>query len=147
MSPKHALSNLLAQPHVRRDDHSPLAAYAGLWKGTFRPDGAGSSGIPFAMRQEGVVAGVHPVLVFPTHALQEVAVRLIEASATAYEAITEPFMEPGLGTMVTLRMAGTRRHNRMGGRYTLHHADGSVAREGSFGAARYAAASQVNYRW
>ena len=60
MSPKHSLATLLAQPHVRRDGESPLGAYAGLWKGSFRPDGAGAAGIPFAMRQEGVVAGVHP---------------------------------------------------------------------------------------
>ena len=82
MFPKHSLESLIAQPHVRRDDSfSPLGAYAGLWKGAFRPDGDGTSGIPFAMRQEGVVAGVHPVLVFPTRAVREVAVRLIEASA------------------------------------------------------------------
>jgi hypothetical protein len=147
MSPKHALANLLAQPHVRRDDPSPLAAYAGLWKGAFRPDGDDASLVPFTMRQEGVIAGVHPVLVFPTRALQEVAVRLVEASATAYEAITEPFREPGLDVVVTLRITGTRRHNRIGGRYVLQHEDGSVAREGTFTAARYAPAAQVNYRW
>lgn len=147
MSPKHALAHLLAQPHVRRDDPSPLAAYAGLWKGTFRPDGDVASLVPFTMRQEGVIAGVHPVLVFPTRALEEVAVRLVEASATAYEAITEPFTEPGLGVTVTLRITGTRRHNRIGGRYALLLEDGSVAREGAFTAARYAPATQVNYRW
>ena len=147
MSPKHALANLLAQPHVRRDDPSPLAAYAGLWKGALRPDGESASLIPFTMRQEGVVAGVHPVLVFPTRAVQEVAVRLVEASATAYEAITEPFVEPSLGVTVTLRITGTRRHNRIAGRYVLRHEDGSIAREGTLTAARYAPAAQVNYRW
>lgn len=148
MFPKHSLETLIAQPHVRRDDHcSPLGAYAGLWKGAFRPDGDGSSGIPFAMRQEGVVAGVHPVLVFPTRAVHEVAVRLVEASATAYEAVTEPFLEPSVGAVVTLQMTGTRRHNRMSGRYVLRHDDGTVAREGTFAAARYASAATVNYRW
>ena len=148
MSPKHSLSTLLAQPHVRRDgDSSPLGASAGLWKGTFRPDGEDAGGIPFAMRQEGVIAGVHPVLVFPTRALQEVAVRLVEASATAYEAITEPFLDPGIGEVVTLQITGTRRHNRIAGRYTLRTSDGNVAREGAFAAARYASAAQVNYRW
>jgi hypothetical protein len=147
MSPKHALATLLAQPHVRRDDPSPLAAYAGLWKGSFRPDGDAASLVPFTMRQEGVMAGVHPVLVFPTRTLQEVSVRLVEASATAYEAITEPFVEPGLGVTVTLRITGTRRHNRIAGRYALHLEDGSIAREGTMAAARYAPAAQVNYRW
>jgi len=146
MFPKHSLESLLAQPHVRRDDHSPLAAYAGLWKGTLRPDGD-TGGMPFTMRQEGVVAGRHPVLVFPTRALREVAVRLIEASATAYEAITEPFLEPGLGIVVTMHIAGTRQHNRIGGRYALRREDGTVAREGTLAAARYASAAQVNYRW
>lgn len=146
MLPKHSLETLLTQPHVRRDDHSPLAAYAGLWKGTFRPDGDAGV-IPFTMRQEGVVAGKHPVLVFPTRSLQAVAVRLVEASATAYEAITEPFLDPGLGVVVTLHIAGKRHNNRMGGRYALRSEDGSVAREGTFSAARYASASQVNYRW
>ena len=147
MSPKHSLATLLAQPHVRRDGDSPLGAYAGLWKGTFRPDGEDAGVMPFTMRQEGVIAGVHPVLVFPTRALQEVAVRLVEASATAYEAITEPFLEPGLDTVVTLHITGTRRHNRIAGRYALRTSDGSLAREGAFAAARYASAAQVNYRW
>ena len=147
MFSNHSLESLLAQPHVRRDSGSPLAAYAGLWKGAFRPDGSGTSAVPFTMRQEGVVAGVHPVLVFPTHALPAVAVRLIEASATAYEAVTEPFADPNAGVVVTLHISGKRRHNRIAGRYTLRREDGSVAREGSFNAARYAAAAQVNYRW
>src|SRR4051812_40972698 len=135
MSPKHSLATLLTQPHVRRDGESPLGAYAGLWKGTFRPDGADAAGVPFTMRQEGVVAGVHPVLVFPTRAVREVSVRLVEASATAYEAVTEPFVEPGMDALVTLHITGTRRHNRIGGRYVLRTSDGNVAREGTFTAA------------
>ena len=146
MLSNQSLATLLAQPHVRRDHaESPLAAYAGLWKGTFRADGG--SVMPFTMRQEGVVAGIHPVLQFPTRALPEVAVRLVEASATAYEAVTEPFLDPALGVMVTLHIGGTRRHNRITGRFALRRDDGTLAREGAFSAARYASASQVNYRW
>ena len=148
MLPNQTLASLIAQPHVRRDDtRSPLAEYAGLWKGTFRPDGQGASAIPFTMRQEGVVVGTHPVLVFPTRAVREVAVRLVEASATAYEAISEPFLDPAVGAVVTLRVVGARRNNRLGGRYELRRDDGSVAREGTFSAARYASAAHVNYRW
>lgn len=148
MLSNHSLASLLAQPHVRRDSsRSPLAEYAGLWKGTFRPDGAGASAIPFTMRQEGVVAGAHPTLIFPTRAVRAVAVRLVEASATAYEAISEPFLDPGVGAVVTLRVAGERRGNRLAGRYQLRREDGSVAREGTFTAARYASAANVNYRW
>ena len=142
-----ALAHLLAQPHVRRDGASPLAAYTGLWKGSFRPDGDRSSAVPFTMLQEGVLVGVHPVLVFPSSALPQVAVRLIEASATGYEAITEPFIDPSVGAVVTLHITGKRRHNRLSGRYALRREDGTVALEGTFAAARYASASQVNYRW
>lgn len=142
----NSLAALLTQPGVRRDDHAPLAAYAGLWKGTFRPDGD-TAAIPFTMRQEGVVAGVHPVLMFPTQALPHVAVRLVEASATAYEAITAPFHDPSVNATVTLQMSGARRHNRLTGRFTLRREDGEVVQSGTFAAARYAAAAQVNYRW
>ena len=147
MLPNQSLASLIAQPHVRRDSsRSPLDEYAGLWKGTFRPDSHGGA-VPFTMRQEGVIAGAHPVLVFPTRAMRAVAVRLVEASATAYEAVSAPFTDPTHGAHVTLHVTGARRGNRLTGRFALRRDDGSVASEGTFTAARYASAANVNYRW
>lgn len=145
MLPNHSLASLLAQPRPRRAPDSPLAAYAGLWKGTFRPHGQGA--VPFTMRQEGVVAGEHPVLLFPSGALGPVRVRLVEASASAYHAVTEPFLDPTIGAWVTLHVHGARLHNRLAGTFEQRREDGSVARGGAFVAARYASAATNNYRW
>ena len=145
MIPKHSLASLIAPPRPARAAATPLSQYAGLWKGTFRADDAGT--IPFTVRHAGGELGALPVLRFPTRAMGDVALRLVEASATAYVATSEPFDDPVSGAEVTLEIRGARRHNRMDGRWTMRRADGTVAREGAFAAARYAAAAAVNYRW
>lgn len=138
-------SSILRAPRTRRIPYAPISEYAGLWKGALHPTSSGT--IPFTMRQEDFATGVHPVLLFPTRAIPPVAVRLLEASATAYEAATEPFVDPSVGALVTLHIRGARRHNRLTGTFELRRDDGTVVRAGHFAAARYASASQVNYRW
>lgn len=146
MFPTHDFDTLLA-PRAARAARvaSPLSHYAGLWKGSFRPDGSGS--IPFTMRHADAALGEPPVLRFPSRAMPDVALRLLEASPSAYEAASSPFVDPATGVEVTFEIRGTRRHNRLAGRWAMRAADGVVLREGTFAAARYATAEVVNYRW
>lgn len=148
MLTNQTLASLLEQPRtsVRRGAESPLAAYAGLWKGTFRPTG-GAGAVPFTLHQEDVLTGALPVLRFPTRAIPPVAMRLVEASRTAYAAVSEPYTDPATGERVTLHIEGRGERNRLAGRCTIRRADGSVVREGGFGAMRYGSAAMVNYRW
>lgn len=147
MLSSQSLDTLLAQPRtpVRRGAESPIAAYAGLWKGTFHPAGAGA--VSFTVHQEGVLAGELPVLRFPTRAIPPVALRLVEASVTAYIAVTEPYTDPASGERVTLHIEGRRERNRLVGTCTIRRADGSAVRAGAFTALRYGSAASVNYRW
>lgn len=146
MSSTFPLASLVATPRSRRIESSPLTAYAGLWKGAFSPDG-GHGTVPFAIRHDGMLAGEHPELVFPTRSVPPIAVRLVEASATAYIAVTAPFTDPTSGEVVMLHMTGARHGNRLTGRYALRREDGSAVREGRWLATRYGSAELVNYRW
>ena len=148
MQSLHSLASLLAHPTpiTRRTSRSPLSAYAGLWKGTLRADGATGT-VPFTLRQGDTEFGVHPTLVFPTPEIEPLAMRLLEASTTTYVTVSAPYFEPTLGAVVTLHLDGRRIGNRLTGRYALRREDGSVAREGRLTAVRCGAASQVNYRW
>ena len=143
----HSLSHYVApRPVVRRITSSPLSAYVGLWKGTFRPDG-GTGALPFTLLQDGMLAGEQPLLAFPTRALPALPLRVMEASAATYAAASEPYVDPSLGARVTLHITGGCHRNRLVGRYELRDDAGTPLRTGSFAAVRFEPASGVNYRW
>ncbi len=143
----HNLSRYIApRPVVRRSTSSPLSSYLGLWKGTFRPDG-GTGALPFTLLQDGMLEGEQPLLAFPTRAVSALPLRIVEASATAYVVASEPYVDPSVGTRVTLHVTGSCRRNRLVGRYELRDDRGLVVRAGAFAAVRFEPASGVNYRW
>ena len=148
MQSMHSLASLLAhrRPITRRTTRSPLAAYAGFWKGTLRAEDM-SGAVHFTMRQSDVELGVHPTVVFPTPGLEPIAMRIIEASISSYSAVSIPFAHPSIAGIVTLHLDARRIGNRLVGHFALRREDGSVARQGSFTAVRCGPASQVNYRW
>lgn len=141
------LSRYIApRPVVRRVSSSPLSSYVGLWKGMFRPDG-GTGAMPFTLHQDGMLFGEQPMLAFPTRALAAMPLRVLEASATAYAAASEPYVDPAVGARVTLHITGTCQRNRLVGRYELRDDAGTPLRTGTFAAVRFEPASGVNYRW
>jgi len=146
LAPQNLSRYIAPRPVVRRSASSPLSAYIGLWKGSFRPDG-GTGSMPFTLHQDDMLLGEQPLLAFPTRALTTLPLRVVEASATAYVAASEPYLDPSLRARVTLHITGSCRRNRLVGRYELRDDAGTALRTGTFAAVRFEPASGVNYRW
>lgn len=115
---------------------NPIALLDGLWKGRLH-DADGERHVPFAILnsvpERGDMVGR---LSFAIPSATPITLGLLEASASAYVVVTEPYTDPLTKRLVLTSFEGRWARNRLWGAYLTRPLGGGEAMIGRFSAVR-----------